>query len=223
MTLLAVVAGAAGLAWLLRMFGTRSDESVSMPASELPPIGEVGDDFDDLDEDDGEVIALTSDGIAFIRAAHGVHLVPPGDTSDACAPNALGEGVDEVTLAARGARYVNPKTGGALASCRPKETMGMGDLVGIRVHRGAPDHDPWRLEGIGRDGEYRAWRFETRDAAEAAAEIVKTIVRPRRDRHGDPLPVADADFAEAERQDAMIEAELLLPDAAFDDGEEQRA
>src|SRR3990172_2697740 len=45
------------------------------------------------------------------------------------------------------------------------EQLGRGDLIAARVKRGAPDHDPWRLEALGRDGEYQAWRFETEDAA----------------------------------------------------------
>jgi hypothetical protein len=141
---------------------------------------------------------------------------------DACAPADLGNSQDEVTLASRGARFVNPKTGGRLASCRPREMISAGDLVGIRVHRGAPDHDPWRLEALGRDGEYRAWRFETRDAAEAAALIVQPIVRPRRDADGEPQPIADAEFTEAIRQEAMIEAELALPPELFGEDEEVR-
>ena len=220
LTIGGVVLAAAALGWLLRTVTSRSEDEITLEGGQLPPIGEVFDDEDDLDPD--AVIALTSEGIAFIPAAHGVHLVPPGDTRDACAPGDLGTSRDEVTLAARGAQFVNPKTGGVLASCRPKETIAAGDLVGLRVKRGAPDHDPWRLEAIGRDGEFRAWRFETREAADAAASIVEPILRERRDDYGDPKPVTDADFEEAIRQEAMIEAEFGRPMEPFGEDEERR-
>jgi hypothetical protein len=82
-------------------------------------------------------------------------------------------------------------------------------LVAARVTRGAPDHDPWRLEALGRDHEYRAWRFETEEAARAALALVEgRVVQPPRDRDGERVAVDDADFMAARRREEEIEAEL---------------
>jgi hypothetical protein len=89
-----------------------------------------------------------------------------------------------------------------------------GDLIAGRVKRGAPDHDPWRLEALGRDGEYRAWRFETEDAARAALALVsRSIVVAPRDEDGAEVAMGDADFVEARQREEEIERELAsMPD-----------
>lgn len=103
-----------------------------------------------------------------------------------------------------------------------RDTIVRGDLIDARVKRGAPDHDPWRLEALGRDGEYRAWRFETEDAARLALHIVRRVVQPRLDGEGDVLPVADADYAAALSREAEIEAELARSVGMPDDEESRR-
>lgn len=103
---------------------------------------------------------------------------------------------------------------------REREEMGempshidRGDFTAARVVRGAPDFDPWRLEVLGRDGEYRAWFFETEDGAEAALDLFqRRIVVPPRDEYGEPAPPTDADFDEARRLDEETERLLDHPD-----------
>ena len=100
------------------------------------------------------------------------------------------------------------------------DQLGRGDLIAVRLTRGAPDHDPWRLEGLGRDHEYRAWRFETEEAARAALDLVtRCVVRPPRDADGEVATVGGADFDEARRRDEEIETELAsMPEEAEEEG-----
>jgi hypothetical protein len=101
------------------------------------------------------------------------------------------------------------------------EQLGRGDLIAARVVRGAPDHDPWRLEVLGRDREYRAWRFETEEAARAASVLVTgRVVRAPRDPDGEPVTIGDADYVAARRQEEEIEAELAtMPEPGERPGE----
>jgi hypothetical protein len=184
LTVLGVALAAAALAWVLRTFSSRSDETVRMPAEpDAPPAALEEPEDEAFTPRAGETIALSSDGLAFMPAARSVHLIVSG-----------------------GAR----------------ESIVAGDLVGARVTRGAPDHDPWRLEAIGRDGDYRAWRFETEDAARAALEMVQRVVRPGRDEEGEPRPPSDADYADALRREETIMAELALSSEPLGDEDDSR-
>jgi hypothetical protein len=135
----------------------------------------------------GDIAALTSDGVAFVPRGDGIALVPAGRPVES-ELNVLGSG---------------PGRG------RTAETLIAAELIAARVKRGAPDHDPWRLEALGRDREYRAWRFETEEAAQAALRLVdERIVRSPRDENGDAVRIGDADFAEARRVEEETEREL---------------
>ena len=92
---------------------------------------------------------------------------------------------------------------------QPRSRLDAGDAVGARVRRGAPDFDPWRLEMVGRDGNYDAWFFETEEAARAALDLLqRRIVRVPLDEDGEPQPVRDLDFDEARRRDEETEHAL---------------
>jgi len=89
----------------------------------------------------------------------------------------------------------------------------VGDLIGTRVVRGAPDVDPWRLETLGRDRDLTEWSFETEEGARAAQETLeRLVVRPQFDAEGEPVPVGDEDFWVAEQERMRTLAEIELPD-----------
>jgi hypothetical protein len=175
---------------LRRSLGSR-DESVSLPATDVEP-GPAHDagvpvEPDDDEEDDGLHLALTSDGLAFAPQGRGVliapqrhfHRAPRGAADDGSGAPPAGESEQQHPI-----------------------LLSPGDLVAARVVRGSPDLDPWRLETLGRDRDLAVWPFETRDAAEAAHALLdQRIVRPVMDAGGEPVPVGDADFEEA--QDAL--------------------
>jgi hypothetical protein len=188
--LIAIVAvvAVAMLGLLLRRISVSPPGPVtSAPAS--PPPGFDLDEADDLDDggDPDEHVAVTSDGWAFVPVGDRdrVQLVPPR------APAEPVEGMGKAM----------------------PEHLARGDLIAARVVRGAPDHDPWRLEALGRDHEYRAWRFETEEAARAAETLVAArVVRIPRDPDGEPVPVRAAEFDEARKREEEIEAELAGPE-----------
>jgi hypothetical protein len=192
MTAILAVVAVAALGLLLRRAAGPA-AGTTTPGTALPPLPDP-DETDD-DEDSPEIVAVTSDGWSFVPVGDRdkVQLVPPQ--------------VPDETGPVTGRRVI--------------EQMGRGDLIAARVTRGAPDHDPWRLEALGRDHEFRAWRFETEEAARAALALVAgRVVRPLRDEDGDPVPVDDADFAAARRREEEIEAELAtMPEPTEGSGE----
>lgn len=202
LTVVLLVAGVGVAAWLLRSFSSRAAENRTQ-ANDAAAVEALisGEEFAaDEDEHAGEIIAVTSDGWAFVPSGHAIHLVPPGE-SDLVMPVATAE--------SRGTGFQDPRTGKRITEWKHGDKLDRGDLIANRVKRGAPDYDPWRLEALGRDREYRAWRFETEEAARAASDLVaRMIVVPPVNEDGEPGAVTDEDFARALRLEAEIEAEL---------------
>ena len=167
-TALVAVAAVALLGLLLRRMSGGARDESVVPP---PEPATADDEGDDEDEGDHEAVAVTSDGWAFVPDGGEVHLVPPA------APD------PEFGVTGRGS---------------PGVRLDAGDYVGARVVRGAPGVDPWRLEALGRDGEYVAFAFETEDAARAALELVeRRIVQMPCDEDGAPRPPGEADYAAA--------------------------
>ncbi len=195
LTAIVAVVAVAAIGLLLRR-ATGTAPGTTSPGTAPPPLPDLDETTDD--EDSPEIVAVTSDGWSFVPVGDRdrVQLVPPR-VPDEMAQVAGRQGVEQ---------------------------LARGDLIAARVKRGAPDHDPWRLEALGRDHEYRAWRFETEEAARVALELViGRVVRPPRDRDGDPIPVGDADFAAARRREEEIEAELAtMPEPGEGPGEPPR-
>ena len=199
------------LALLLR--GSRASDTSSMTRSpELPrePWRDAGgnvavadDDERDGDEDDaedggnsGQVIAVTSDGAAFVPDRHAVRLVPPEEQGEEWK---VGAGMKATNLRGQAALSMS---------------WSAGDFTGARVVRGAADEGPYRLEALGRDGEYTAFVFETREGADAARELFGRlrVVQLGEDEEGRPMPPSPEQFAEARRIYLETEAALDLPD-----------
>jgi len=184
------------------------DESAGTTATSAPPAwrgsgsvavaepDEVDADDDDEDLEDAQVVAVTSDGSTFVPDRHAVRLVPPEEPGE--------------EWKTRGS--------GAATNLRGQHAMAMswhaGDLTGVRVVRGEADEGPWRLEALGRDGEYTWFAFETREGAEATKELFERlkIVRLGEDEDGRPMPPSAEQFAEARRLLRETEAALELHD-----------
>jgi len=184
----------------------------------------VGQELDELGAESGEVVAITSDGVAFVPDGDQIHLVPPGSPEEVFPVRAAttttlepSTDPDSQVLLGRGAP-INPRTGRRLPGWEPGQRLEPGDLIAVRIVRGAPDHDPWRLEALGRDHDYQAWAFETEESAQAAHDLLQRhIVRPPRDEDGEVRASGSADFAEAIRREEETAAELAAADAGDDD------
>lgn len=158
----------------------------AMPAPEEPYDG----DGDEFDEAHAEVVAVTSDNYAIVPDTHAVRLVPPDESGEAWKPGAGNR---------RGQRALDM-------------SWHAGDLTGGRVVRGDADEGPWRFEAMGRDGEYVAFVFETREGADAALGVFESrgVIRLGRDDEGNPMPPSPEQFEEARR--VFLETEAALDD-----------
>jgi hypothetical protein len=196
---LIVVVGA--LAFVLRRSRGSRDETVVLPATPDAPeetLEPARIEPRDGEDDDAETehVALTSDGLAFAPHGHGVLIAP------------------------QRLFHTRPGSAGSLPGVETSDLqrpvpLSPGDLVAVRVVRGSPDLDPWRLETLGRDRDLVVWPFETRDAAEAARALLEQrIVRAARDADGEPVVVTDHDFesAQDELERTLNELNADLPD-----------
>ena len=226
---LLLIAFVAVLAAVLRGFGGKRDDTTPAPGSADDDDESTASvvDADDLEVDDEgrvEAAAVTSDGWAFVPRGSGLELVPPGEDEDLMeqAKHAGSEAIQQAYTKAP----LNPHTGKRLVFWTPGEHIRSGDMIAARVVRGAPGVDPWRLEALGRDYDYRPFAFETEEAARVALELVDArIVRAPRDEHGDAIPVGAEDFAVARRQHDETEQALAMdqdPDDDHDTGAPRR-
>jgi hypothetical protein len=163
---------------------------------------QIDDLLDEVSESSLDVVAITSDGWGFVPRGEDVLLFPPRDSED--------------VLHMPGGESPIPRdrdTLRQLLALRPEFTLEPGDLIAVRVVRGAPGFDPWRLEALGRDSEYRAWFFEAPNAANAALDLLKAnTVQPPLDEDGEPREVPDSEFEAARQRDEETERALDDPD-----------
>ena len=192
--------GAVVVVALLARASSRSEEIPRPVNDQLPVVDESPRDGDDTDGEDEaewesvEVVAVTSDGFALVPDAHAVRLVPPHEEGEAWKA---------------GERGRNRR--GELALTMSWHN---GDFTGARVVQGAADEGPWRFEAMGRDGEYTAFVFETREGADAALAVFESrgVVRFGRDEDGNPAPPSAEQFEEARRIYLETEAALDMDD-----------
>jgi hypothetical protein len=152
------------------------------------------------EDDDGHVIAVTTEGEAFLIYDRAVRLLPPEDDGEAW------------------------KVGAGIASANKRGTLGLatswhaGEFTGARVVRGGADEGAWRLETLGRDGEYVWFPFETREGAEAARQSFERVgvVRLGTDETGRPMPPS-AEQWEAARASYLDTMAALDADADAED------
>lgn len=174
---------------------TRFEDQVSEGASPEPEFLEAEPD-DDWDED--EVVAVTSDGSALLPDRHAVRLVPPHDEGEAWKA---------------GATARNKRGDAAIAM-----SWHAADFTGARVSRGDGE-EPWRLEALGREGEYTVFAFESKEAAEAAHSLFESrgVIRVGQNEDGDPMPPSAEQFAEARRIYEETERALAIEGGADED------
>ena len=154
--------GAVVVVALLARAGSRNEETPrpaegASPANDEPVQSPDPSDADSDPDDDWEsveVVAVTSEGYALVPDAHAVRLVPPHEEGEAWKAGESGRNRrGEMALAMS---WHQSATSPARASCMAPPT---------RV--------PWRFEALGRDGEYTAFVFETREGADAALKLFR--------------------------------------------------
>ena len=221
-TTLAIVAivAVAALALLLRRgsgsdaaTAPRPDTGAPEPARDDEGDEELDDDGDDASEPPlSEVpLPITSAGVAVVPSGLNVRLVAlhPPEEDAGWLESAIAAGTvsservqDQLALVRRQGMGV--------------ETLHPGDFTGARVGRDA--EGGWRLETLGRDGEFGYMLFGTEAAARTALEMFEhaEVVRRPLDDDGRPVPASTEDFDEARRRFEETERELAI---ATDDDE----
>jgi hypothetical protein len=195
--------GAVVVIALLARSSSRSEDA-NGPAGTIP-VGDGAADGDEgaepgMDEDDDDdwesvdVVAVTSEGYALVPDKHTVRLIPPHEDGEAWKAGEKGR---------------NRRGEAGLA-----DSWHNADFTGARVVRGAADEGPWRFEALGRDGEYFALVFETREGADAAVKLFESrgVVKTGEDEDGNPAPPSAEQFEEARRIYLETEAALEMPD-----------
>ena len=178
---------------VLALWLRRQGESAAVGGPAAPRLDDLapeGEAESDLEGEVGEAAAVTVDGLAFIGDQHGVSIVP---TPDPLAP--------------------------APGPIVPAEFLRPGDFTAARVARGAAGVDPWRLELLGRDGEYVSYGFTGEDAARCALDLLvkRAIMHYVPDEEGRPIVASAEQFEEAKRlhdETVRLLALGLDPDAS---------
>ncbi|TMQ64189.1 MAG: hypothetical protein E6K78_09670 [Candidatus Eisenbacteria bacterium] len=179
----------AAVAWLLRR-GAGGDRTL-MP---VPPALDADDPPEPDRESDGDLeLAITSEGVVFVPDSHGVRLLALAGPSGV---DAYREDIEAGMIALGAQERLS------LAGQRPGSALNAGDFTAARLKRGAAGVLPWRVETLGRDGEFGAFEFETEDGARAALTLLERfrIVRRPLDDEGNPIPASPEDFEEARRR-----------------------
>jgi hypothetical protein len=167
----------------------RADASTG-DTSGAPVDADAIDDDEDEEFESVEVVAVTSDGYALVPDKHAVRLVPPHEEGEEWKAGTTGH-------SRRGQRALDM-------------SWNAGDFTGGRVVHGAADEGPWRFEALGRDGEYTAFVFETREGADAAQGLFQSrgVIRLGHDDDGNEVPPSSEQFEESRR--IFLETEAAL-------------
>jgi len=199
---LVAVAAVIVVALAMRAMGGQKPEGVTPSMPPAPPTPEPerarsepdDDDADGDGEDDRLVVAVTSDGRAFVPDHHVVRVLPPAEEGEEW--------------------KVGARLKAALETVAIGAGWSPGDFRGARVVRGEYEEGPWLLEALGRDGEYITFSFESSEAANAAKDLFDRldIVELGEDEDGRPMPPSAEHFAEARRIYLETAAQLELPD-----------
>ena len=205
------------VALLMRAMAGKGEEVGGVPTMPAPvpvpepePVDSAAEALADEDEemmDDGLVVAISSDGCAFVPDRYSVDMLAPEEEGE------------QWKVGSR----IEP---GLLMKMKPIASWSAGDLRGVRVVRGEFEEGPWVLETLGRDGEFVTFSFETREPAEAAKTLFEKqgIVQLGEDEDGRPMPPSAEQFEEAKRIVRETEAALDLPEelpSPLDDRDER--
>lgn len=211
LTAVGLVLAVALAAWWLR---SQSSEVVVMPPRTLPEPEDPEVEEENDAGDDQEELAITSEGDVLIPDGRSVRVMPLGDPEEIVAHH---EDIESGLMALSREEWLTllARRG------KPGQALQAGDLTAARIGRGAAGVVPWRLETLGRDGEYILFPFETEDGARAALALLDRyqVVRRPLDDDGRPIPASPEDFEEARRRyDETVRALAIEPEPGEEPG-----
>jgi hypothetical protein len=184
-----LIVAVGAVAWMMRRGG---EDAPARPEGGVSPAPD--DDDSSGAEGSDEELAVTSEGDVFIPDGHSVRVMPLDPDEMAAHHEDVEAGLFALSREERLALVARRG--------KPGQALQAGDLTAARIKRGAAGVVPWRLETLGRDGEYILFPFETEDGARAALDLLQGygVVRRPRDEDGAPIPPSPEDFEEARRR-----------------------
>ena len=162
-------------------------------------------------EEDGlpppERVPVTAEGLALVRTGHQITLVPLVQSEEI--PDWLRSGIEDSSVPYQ---VVNEFYGWSARSAqggRAAMMLGAGDFTAARIRR---ESGAWRVETLGRDGDFGFFPFETESGARMALELLQQleIVATHRDDDQETIPPSAEDFEEARRCYEETEQALAL-------------
>jgi len=206
---IAIIVAVAVIALLLRGMGG-GVATVHMPERSEPERHSDEDEDDDVDPD--AVVPITTEGVAFIHDTHGLRLLRLLEP-EASPPNWVQAAMDASSIPYSALnRFYYPAASGGPGDRKPGTPLEVGDFTAARIVPGVAGEYAWRLETLGRDGDFGFFPFATRSGAESALELLEHygIIRRPTDEQGDPIPPSLEDFEEARRRYEETEAALAI-------------
>ena len=178
------------------------EPSVDASASEF-----VESDADDEDLPPPERVPVTAEGMALVRTGHQVTLVPLVQSEEI--PDWLRTGIEDSTVPYQVLNELYGMSARATQGPRAAMTLGARDFSAARLRR---ESGQWRVETLGRDGDFGFFPFETEAGARLALTLLQQleIVATHRDESAEPVPPSAEDFEEARRRYEETERALAL-------------
>ena len=207
-----IVAGVVVVAMLMRSGGEK-DESASVPREEGSGAS-VLDEDDDPDEDLGNTrVPITAEGIAFLPDGHELRLLSLVESEEA--PEWLQPALESSSVPyAAVNRIYQPTAPRGSHGAKPGTPLGAGDFTAARIRPGVAGEYAWRLETLGRDGDFGFFPFAEKSGAQTALDLLgrHKILAQVFDDDNEPIAHSDEDFEEARRRYEETESHLALGD-----------
>ena len=184
-------------------------------AGTLPPPPAPAE-FDEEDSDDGafdeitdtgERVPVTAEGMALVRTGTQIALVPMIQSGEV--PDWVQSGIEDSSVPYQVVNRLYGVAARGTHGARPGMTLSAGDFTAARIRRHSGG---WRLETLGRDGDFGFFPFETESGARLAMELLQRlgIVQVHLDEDSRPIPPSPEDFEEARRRYDETERALAL-------------
>jgi len=172
-------------------------------------------DVEDDEEGEHDPVPVTAEGLAFFPVGTSeirLLVLARGDEDPDMLPAWLRGALDSGTASyAAVDRAFQSELGGVAGAAHG---LGAGDFTAVRIRPGVAGSYAYRLETLGRDGDFGFFPFTTQRGAESALHLLEAhgiVVRPR-DEDGEPIAASGEDFEEARLRYEESERMLALDD-----------
>jgi hypothetical protein len=204
-----IVAGVVVVAMMLRSSGGKSGDGGE--AEEGDAVSVLDADDDAGHDEAGGSVPITAEGIVMMPDGHELRLLPLFDSEEA-APDWLKPSLDSSALPYSVLNRIVMRNARGSHGAKPGTALNVGDFTAARIRPGVAGSFAWRLETLGRDGDFGFFPFATKSGAQAAMDLLDRhkIVTRELDDEGNPIPASAEDFEEARRRYEETESSLAL-------------